>query len=251
MQSAHGLAPGERLGASYAVRSELAPIGGVRRYEADDLLLHRRVTLEVSDGDGAPDLIRRAKRLAAVRHPALPFVYGLGSHRGLAYLAMERLDGVTLAEAMVARRREPTWFHVAEIVPVLTTIAEALAAIHDAGCAHGALDADQILLAAGDRVLVLGFGIVDGGTADGDVAAFGRLAYELFIGEPHLAGDDDIAALRPDVGPAIADLVRACLTPDERPDMGSIADELRAVPRRRGRRPRPKTASGPYRMAAR
>jgi serine/threonine protein kinase len=242
---------GEKVGSAYEVRAELPARGTTRRYAADDLLLARHVTLQVCDESSADALVREAKALAAVRHGGLPAVYGIGSHRGLAYLAMEPLDGTTLDAHIALRRNASSWFHVLEIVPVLQGVSETLAAIHAAGRAHGEVAASNVLITEDERVVLLRFGAIDLGDAASDIKAFGQLAFEMFIGEPPRDDEDDIAALRPDVSPALSDLIRMCLSPraSERPPLEAIADELRAVPRRRARRR--STINGPYRIASR
>jgi serine/threonine-protein kinase len=235
---AQSLEVGEYLGDSYLVCGELARRGTHRLYEADDVVLGRRVAIEVADDAAA--LTREAKALAAVRHPGTPAVYGVGSHRGISYMAMERLAGVTLADLIEERRHAPDWFHLSEIVPVLTALAEVLDAVHAAGMAYGALSPEVVMICAEERVVLVDFGAVVAPpeVAAEDTRAFGRVAYELFIGEPPASDDADIAAIRPDVPTPLADLLQACLAaqPGDRPSMADVVDHLRALPRRRAAR---------------
>ena len=235
------LEPGERLADSYAIRGELARRGSHRLYEADDLVLGRTVAIEISED--ATALRREAKALAQVRTPAVPAVYGLGWHRGLGYLALERITGSTLAELIDA----PGWRHLGEVVATITPLAEALAAIHAAGMAHGALTAGSVIRCADERVVISDFGAVVAPptAAPDDVRAFAALTYQLFIGEPP-AGRADVAALRPDVPFSLADLLQACLAPEprDRPSIDDVADHLRALPRRRHRASTPHRALG-------
>jgi len=165
MTDAGRLEIGEQVGDSYEVRAELASRGSARCYAADDLLLGRRVTLQVCDAPRADALVREAKALASVRHASLPSVYGIGSHRGLAYLAMEPLGGTTVDALLAVRRTASSWFHLLEIVPVLTGVAEALATIHATSRAHGDVHAGNVLITDEERVVLLGFGAID--LADG------------------------------------------------------------------------------------
>ena len=91
---------GERLAGSYQVCGLVGRGGMSLVYEADDLALRRRVAVKVNtdDADDAGDLRREAQALAAVRHPGLPVVHALGEHRGIPFMVMERLYGVSLAE---------------------------------------------------------------------------------------------------------------------------------------------------------
>lgn len=229
---------GEYLGDAYLISGVLPPRGTHRLYEAEDLLLGRSIAIEVSSDPGA--LRREAKALAAVRHPGTPAVYGLGWHRGLSYMALERLAGITLAELIEQRRYAPDWFHLSEVVPVLTALADVLTAVHGAGMAYGALTTRSVMLCPDDRVVLVDFGAVvaaDDRIPD-DTRAFGGIAYELFIGEPPTTSDADIAAIRPDVPAPLADVIQACLAaePGDRPSMSDVLDCLLAMPRRRSAR---------------
>jgi serine/threonine protein kinase len=225
---------GEYLGDAYLVCGALGRRGIHRLYEAEDLVLARRVAIEIATD--ATALRREAKALAAVPHPGMPAVYGLGWHRGLGYLALERLDGVTLAELIERRRHAADWFHVREILPWLTALADALAAVHQAGMAHGALATGGLVVCGEGRVVLADFAAAAAGPAAAplDSRAFGRIAHELFIGAPPGGPDDDLAAIRPDVPIPLADLVRACLAEaGDPPAMAEVVEHLRALPRRR------------------
>jgi hypothetical protein len=227
---------GERVGITYQIRKMVDDSPECRVYAATDLVLRRGVVIKMTSREHRARVVREAQVLAAVRHSCVPQVYGLGVHRGLAYLALEHIDGVTLADLMSQRRSLPVWFHVAELVPLLTSFAEALAAVHAADLAHGALDARTVLVCPSDRVVLLG---VAGASVDrsGDVRAFGALAYELLTEQAPSPGHHDAAALRPDVPHRLADLVRRCLKGDAA--MDEVAGQLRALPRRRPRRTTP------------
>jgi serine/threonine protein kinase len=229
---------GEYLGDAYLISGVLPARGTHRLYEAEDLVLGRPIAIEVSENPS--ELRREAKALAAVRHPGTPAVYGLGWHRGLSYMALERLAGITLAQLIERRRHTPDWFHLSEVVPPLTALADVLAAVHAAGLAYGALSTTTVML-CDERVVLVDFGAVLAGEdrVPADTKAFGGIAYELFIGERPTAADTDVAAIRPDVPAPLADVIQACLAaePGDRPSMADVLDYLLALPRRRsGRR---------------
>jgi hypothetical protein len=224
---------GERVGITYQIRRMVDDNPECRVFAATDLVLRRGVVIKMTPRELRGRVVREAQVLAAVRHPCVPQVYGLGVHRGLAYMALEHIDGVSLADMMAQRRALPVWFHVAELVPLLTSFAEALAAVHAAELAHGALDARTVLVCPSDRVVLLG---VAGASSDrlADIRAFGSIAYELLTEQAPSPGHHDAAALRPDVPHRLADLVRRCLRGNA--EMDEVAGQLRALPRRRPRR---------------
>jgi len=81
-------------------------------YEAEDRQLSRCVALKVlalshaGDDEHRRRFRREARAASAVVHPNVAAVYAVGHERGLDYLAMEYVAGVTLGEA-VRRRGGP------------------------------------------------------------------------------------------------------------------------------------------------
>jgi serine/threonine protein kinase len=225
---------GERVGITYEIRGVVDGDEECKVYEATDLVLRRGVLLKMTDREHRARVVREAQVLAAVRHPCVPAVYGLGVHRGLAYMATERVDGVTLAACIAERHRMPVWFHVPELIPLLTSFADALAAVHGVKLAHGALGARTVLVCPSDRVVLLGVAASGEEARVSDVKAFGAIAYELLTGQRPTKGAVDAAAIRPDVPHVLADLVQQCLAGTA--SMAEVAAELHALPRRRPKR---------------
>jgi hypothetical protein len=232
------IAVGERVGITYEIRGIREGDGECAVYDAVDTVLRRDVILKVTDREHRKRIVREAQLLAAVRHHGVPAVYGLGVHRGLPYLALERVLGVVLAEFMVERGRLALWFQIREVVPLLTSLAEAIAAIHGVGLAHGALGTRTVLVCRNDRVVLTGLTAAARHARGDDVRAFGALAYELLTEQPPRRGRVDAAAVRPDVPHLLADIVRQCIV-DEAVVMEDVAAELRALPRARPTRRRP------------
>src|SRR5687767_5481251 len=97
---------GERIAGAYLVTGILGYGGMGEVYEAVEVDLDRRVAIKVaSDARGARLLRREAQALAAVRHRSLPTVFRCGAHRGLRYIALERIAGVTLDDRLTTIRR--------------------------------------------------------------------------------------------------------------------------------------------------
>ena len=80
-------------------------------YKARQIGLNRSVALKmVLSGDQADprELVRflaEAEAVAAVRHPNVVQVYGYGEHDGRPFLAMEYLDGGSLADILLGIRQ--------------------------------------------------------------------------------------------------------------------------------------------------
>jgi hypothetical protein len=227
---------GECLGDTYEIRRVVTRRGGVTEFEADDRALCRVVSVKASR-DGAA-LRRQALALAAVQHPGLPAVYGFGTKWGIDYVVVERVHGITFAELFDQQRRADACMHVADALPILASLAEVLAAVHERGRAHGGLDASTVAWLPPERAILLEFGALDHPFEEArrrDVRAFAAVGFELLAGAAPVDDRDDVAAIRPDVPLAVADILRASLGGDarRRPTMAAVAYAMRTRPPRR------------------
>jgi serine/threonine-protein kinase len=123
---------------------------------------HREVALKVLRADEVPtDSIRKkflaeAKVLAGIEHPSVVKVLSFGElPDGRPYLAMEKLDGESLA-ARVARGPLP----LEEALAVFEQVARAVSALHERGLIHRDLKPENVsLVAGGEYAVLLDFGI--------------------------------------------------------------------------------------------
>ena len=101
------LAPGARL-VAYEVVSLLGTGGMGVVYRARDTRLHREVAIKVlpglvaSDPDRLARFQREAQVLAALNHPNIAQIYGLEESNGIRAIAMELVEGPTLAEKLAS-----------------------------------------------------------------------------------------------------------------------------------------------------
>ena len=153
------LSAGTRLG-SYEIRSVLGEGGMGVVYRARDSRLERDVALKVlppsvvADPERAARFEREAKLLAALDHPHIAGVYGLEDGAGQRFIAMELVDGESLADRL---RGGP--LSVDETLAIARQIGEALAAAHEKGIIHRDVKPANIMLTADGRVKVLDFGL--------------------------------------------------------------------------------------------
>ncbi len=116
-------------------------------YVARDALLDRRVALKVlppgheSDAADRHRLLREARSAAALSHPNVVTVLEAGEDAGAVYLAMELVEGGTLAERL---GRGP--MTQAEVVHVGLGIARGLASAHASGVLHRDLKPANVIL---------------------------------------------------------------------------------------------------------
>jgi Tol biopolymer transport system component len=147
--------PGRRVG-HYEIQAKLGSGGMGIVYQALDTRLHRVVALKVLSPDkwegtsGRGRLVREAQAASALNHPNIVTVYEVGQDADVDFIAMERIEGVTLST-----RRMP----LRELLPVAIQIADAIAAAHFAGIVHRDLKPRNIMVTERGLVKILDFGI--------------------------------------------------------------------------------------------
>jgi serine/threonine-protein kinase len=160
------LRPGEVLSDVFEVRGLLGEGGMGQVYEAWDLMLNRCVALKVPL-PGRPIVIRdEARALAALHHPSIVGIYGIGRHDGIDYIVMERIYGESLQVRLDRSRAEGKLLPLDETLDVLGRIAEGLAVVHDAGMAHRDVKPANVMLAAKNRAVLMDFGIFKAESAE-------------------------------------------------------------------------------------
>jgi serine/threonine protein kinase len=133
-------------------------------YLAQDLDLHRNVALKIlrrQTADTAVRLQREARALARVSHPNVIVVHEVGTFDGRVFMAMEFVDGSSLASWLRAAPRS-----TAEIIEVFLQAGRGLAVAHEAGLVHRDFKPDNVLVGNDGRVRVVDFGLA---RKEGDV----------------------------------------------------------------------------------
>ncbi len=150
---------GTRLG-PYEVLGLIGAGGMGEVYKARDTRLGRLAALKVIRGDWAADperrrrFIREAQSASALNHPNILTIYEIGTAAGLDYIAMEYVAGETLADLL---RNGPV--DEDRALRIAAQIADALEAAHAESIVHRDLKPSNIMVAAGDRVKVVDFGL--------------------------------------------------------------------------------------------
>jgi tetratricopeptide (TPR) repeat protein/predicted Ser/Thr protein kinase len=103
-------------------------------------------------------LLREAKALARLNHPNVVAVYEVGEDRGRVFLAMEHVDGGSLAD-VCARRGEGGSAWITEVIGWLEQCARGLAAAHRVGLVHRDLKPGNILIGNDGRARLADFGL--------------------------------------------------------------------------------------------
>ena len=129
-------------------------------YRARDERLGRNVALKILPDNFAKDperlarFEREAKAVAALSHPNILGIYEFGNSEGVAFAAMELLEGETLrarldAGALPARKA----------MDCATQMAQALAAAHERGIIHRDLKPQNVFITREGRIKILDFGL--------------------------------------------------------------------------------------------
>lgn len=238
-----------------------------------DVELDRPVALKrlaenlARDQDLRRRFVREARLAARLSHPNVVRVFDVGEDDGCPFIAMEYVEGETLAELLARRGRLPP----AEVARLGVQVCTALAAAHTAGLVHRDVKPQNLMLGR-DGVLRLGdFGIAVGhdgtqltlagtvlGTAGylapeqargeqvsaaADIYAVGAVLYELLTGDParnagslsELGAADgfrppNLAGRLPGAPAELVAAVTACLSvkPEDRPPSAAALARLLA-----------------------
>jgi eukaryotic-like serine/threonine-protein kinase len=162
----------DRIISHYRVGSRLG-IGGMGEvYLAEDLALGRRVALKFLPANFSPSLrdclIRESRTSARLQHPGIATFYDAGDEDGVAFIAMEFIEGETLRQRL---RRGP--LAVQEAISMAAKLLEALAHAHAIGIVHRDLKPENIMLAPDGSPRLLDFGIAKQSFAEEPLAAAG------------------------------------------------------------------------------
>jgi serine/threonine-protein kinase len=194
--------------------------------KAHDMRLNRCVAIKVLQPTLAHNAAARKRfereslAVAAITHQNVVPIHAVHSHKGLPYLVMQFVAGMSLQQRIDAVGP----LQVIETVRIAAQIARALAAAHAQGVIHRDIKPGNILLESNvDRVLVTDFGLArvhdesstnsgivvgtpeymspeqcHGDVADqrSDLYSFGSVMYAMCIGSPPFRSDSLMGLLR-------------------------------------------------------
>ena len=221
------LVPSETL-AQYQIEEKLGQGGMGAVYRAHDTRLLRTVALKVlapehiANAEKRRRLMLEARAASALNHSNIVTVYEIGSDRDVDFIAMEYVQGQSLA-----RRIPEEGLPLGRALDYATQIAGALAKAHSEGVVHRDLKPANVMLTSDDRVKLLDFGLAQRSSiaepnsslgAEGEICgtigymspeqvrglpincrtdlfSFGVVLYEMVTGERPFTGSSAMAVL--------------------------------------------------------
>ncbi len=232
--------------------------GGMGRvYSAFDRGLGRKVALKLLlPGSAHRNLLAEARSMALLSHPNVVGVYDAVDDDGRLVLAMELVEGETLAQRLA--RARPPW---AEALSLYVQAGRGLSAAHAAGLVHRDFKPQNVLVDGEGRVRVTDFGLallVPPGGAPAEFAGTpAYMAPEQLLGRPAGQASDQFAfcialyealyGAPPFAGSTLKERVWATMQGPAPPPPGSGAPPWVFEALRRGLAPRPEARYGSLR----
>jgi serine/threonine-protein kinase len=210
----------KRLG-KYEIQAELGRGGFGTVFRAFDPTVGRLVALKVLMSEAGKDIVTRFRTEATaagnLRHENIVTIYEFGDEKGLAFIAMEYLEGEDLQQVLASGRP----LTLLEKISIMTQAAAGLDCAHRYGVVHRDVKPANIRLLPDGRVKIMDFGIArlirDAGVARltrrghllgtllymapeqlmgadtdalSDIFAYGVTFYELLTGRHPFQADD-------------------------------------------------------------
>jgi serine/threonine-protein kinase len=154
----------EKLG-RYEIVNELGRGAMGVVYEGTDPNIGRRVAIktarrDVLEGSGRAEemmerFLREARAAGALNHPNIITIYDAGEQDGMAYIAMEFIQGSDLQEIIDDKKR----FDLEDVIEIGTTICEALGHAHEKGIVHRDVKPANIMRVEDGTLRIADFGI--------------------------------------------------------------------------------------------
>ena len=209
------------IGERYEVVGPIGSGGMADVYKAMDHKLNRFVAMKVLKAEFSADtnfirkFQREAQAAAGLAHPNVVNVFDVGEDRGVNYIVMELVEGITLKDYISKKGR----LTVKEATSIAIQVSMGLEAAHNRNIVHRDIKPQNIIISTDGKVKVTDFGIarvassntistnamgsvhysspeqVRGGYSDykSDIYSLGITMYEMVTGRVPFDGDTTVA----------------------------------------------------------
>ena len=149
------------LSGRYQVLSKIGAGGMADVYKAKDCMLNRYVAVKVlkkeyrEDENFVKKFRSEAQAAAGLLNPNIVNVYDVGEDRGLNYMVMELVEGITLKEYIERKGR----LSHKETISIAIQMCSGIGAAHASGIIHRDIKPQNIIISKDGKVKVTDFGI--------------------------------------------------------------------------------------------
>ena len=224
--------PGTVILGRYRLHSVLGRGGMGSVWRAEHLQLRSPVAVKLLDSAISNNeqmlsrFMREAQSAASLRSPHVVQIFDYGIEDGTAFIAMELLQGESLADRIARVKQLPA----EEVIRFLSQVLRAIGKAHEAGIVHRDLKPDNIFICADDPEFakVLDFGVAKITNNELSAAAGSRTQTGMMIGTPYYMSPEQTQAKEVDQRAdlwAIAVIAYECLV-GARPFTGDSFGEL-------------------------
>lgn len=166
------LKEGVFLGKRYEILGRIGSGGMADVYKGKDHKLNRYVAVKVLKSDYRNDesfikkFVSEAQAAAGLMHPNVVNVYDVGQDRGLYYMVMELVEGITLKEYIEKKER----LSAKEAISISIQMISGIQAAHNHHIIHRDIKPQNIIISKDGKVKVTDFGIARATTSTATIS---------------------------------------------------------------------------------